>query len=351
MHSKISITTLVGGGITSLQGLRCYGVLAIFLSHCSTLKIGHLGGLGVSFFILITGYLTAAKYFDSGVSSHKALIIKRLKKYYPLHILTLIAALILSFRASWTFRRFITLILNASLLHSYVPVSNVYFSFNGVSWYLSLTMFFALITPLMLKILHEIERRKFLIQSALILFVFQFLWCSLSMAAPEKFQHWIVYVSPFVRSIDFLIGGMIFLFMRQNRLKSQHRINLMFMSAAMIEIIFVILRRNMTGNFISELFSVSAWTIPNVIIILCVLFNEGRNSFINKIFTNRLAVYIGNISFEFFMIHTLTLNITEKLFRKFLGMDASLTVYACALILTVLFAHVCNKILHRLVKT
>ena len=349
MRSKFSNYTLVGGGIISLQGLRCYGVLAIFLSHCGTLRIGHLGGLGVSFFILITGYLTAAKYFDSGISSHKGLIIKRLRKYYPLHIITLIASLILSFRAEWTLRRFITLIINASLIQSYVPVSNVYFSFNAVSWYLSLTMFFALVTPLMLRILHVIHERKILIRTAVILFVFQFIWCALSMTAPEKFQHWIVYVSPFVRSIDFLIGGMIFLFMREDRFKSHHRIiSFMFLSASMIEIILVILRRNLTGNFIGELFSVSAWTILNVIIIFCVLFNEGRDSFINKIFTNKPAVYIGNVSFEFFMIHGLVKDLTGRIFHKLFGMNESVIVYACAMILTILFAHICNKILQRL---
>lgn len=349
MHSKISINTLEGGGITSLQGLRCYGVLAIFLSHCGTFRIGYLGGLGVSFFILITGYLTAAKYFDSGVTSYKSLVIKRLKKYYPLHILTLIAALILSFRAEWTLRRFVTLILNASLLQSYVPFSGVYFSFNAVSWYLSLTIFFALITPLMLRILHEIERRKFLIQSALILFAFQFIWCAFSMISPEKFQHWLVYVSPFVRSVDFLLGGMLFIFIRHSGDYAER--NSLFVSALAYEIILIIIRRRLVdGNFISELFSVGAWTIPNMIIIFCVLLNEGKDSFINKIFSDRFAVYIGNISFEFFMLHGLALSITGKIFHKFLGIDPSLIVYVCALILTVLFAHVCNKILHRLTK-
>lgn len=58
-------------------------------------------------------------------------------------------------------------------------------------------------------------------------------------------------------------------------------------------------------------------------------------------------LYIGNVSFEFFMLHVLVLDFTRRLLHK-AGIDEELIVYVCVLILSVLFAHVCNKILQRL---
>ena len=338
-----------GVKLLTLQGLRAYGVLAIFISHCGYFRLGLLGGLGVSYFILISGYLAAVKYYDPGITSHKQLIIKRLKKYYPLHIAALIFSLILDFRASWTARKAITLLLNVSLLQSYLPVSNIYFSFNAVSWYLSLTMFFALITPAVLCLLKKIERRKFVFQTALIFFLFQFIWCAFSMIMPGKFHHWLVYISPFIRSIDFLIGGLIFLFIRTSGFKAQDRmkVNLLFVSVVIYEIIFSLISRNVKANFFWELFSVSMWTLPNVILICCILFNEKRESLINKIFTNKFAVYIGNISFEFFMLHTLALQVSGIIFRKLFNESYTFAIYAAALGITIIAAHICHEFARR----
>ena len=266
-----------------------------------------------------------------------------------MHIASLICFLILDYQASWTTRKAVTLIINISLLQSYLPVSNIYFSFNAVSWYLSLTMFFALITPYVLKIMKQIERRKLVLQTALILFIFQFIWCTFSMFVPGKFQHWLVYISPFIRSIDFLAGGLIFLFIRNSDFKAQYRIkvniNFLFVLMIIYEIIFILISRNLKANFFRELFSVSMWTLPNVILIFCIVFNEGQGSLINKIFTNRAAVYIGNISFEFFMLHTLALNVTGKVFRRLFHDSYTFLIYIAALCVTIIAAHICHKII------
>ena len=339
MGSKLRIITQRGGGLKCLQGLRGYGVLAIFVSHCPDLKIGS-GGLGVQYFILMSGFLAAMKYYDSGVSG---LFRKRLRTYYPMHIFTLICSLILGYKSSWNVKKVIKLGLNASLLQSYIPVSSVYFSFNAVSWYLSLTLFFAMITPAALRLLHKVKRENFVIIG---LCLIQFLWLGLALMMPAKFQHWLVYVSPFVRSIDFFIGGLIFLSIRNSGI--DERINYLFVPVVIYEIFFVVISRTMNTNFPREFFSVSAWTIPNIILLACILLNEGRDNFINKIFTNKFIVYIGNISFEFFILHTLVLRVTGWLFKKMFVESHTFSVYAAALILTIITAHISHQIQARL---
>lgn len=279
----------------------------------------------------MSGYLSALKYYDSGIASHKQLVMKRLKTYYPIHIMTLLCNLVLTFRASWSIKKFITLILNIFLLQSYMPVSEIYFSFNAVSWYLSLTMFFALITPAALKFIHDTEKHNSVIKSIIFLCMFQFIWCALAVMMPKRIQHWLVYVSPFVRSIDFVLGGLLFVFLRSHKVS-----NKCFLPSVIAEIVLLIVSRKTGGEF----FSACAWTILNLIIMACILENENASSFISKIFTNKLAVYIGNISLEFFMLHTLVLSVTGRIFSRF--------VYISALILTVLSAGICSKIMHKL---
>lgn len=275
-RQSITISKTLGGGLKCLQGLRCYSVLAVFFSHCPDFRLSWLGALGVSFFILMSGYLAAYKYYDSGVSSQKWLVLKRLRTYYPIHIFTLICNIILSFRASWTADRFIILILNALLLQSYVPVYRVYFSFNAVSWYLSLTMFFTLITPAALKILHTIERRSIILKSTVTLCTFQFIWYFFIVKMPAA-NHWLAYVSPFIRSVDFMLGGLVFLLFRHDKINN--RTNYIFLPALILEFALLILSRKHD----SEFFSACAWTIPNMIIMICALLNENTNSIIKVI--------------------------------------------------------------------
>ncbi len=284
------------------------------------------------------------KYYDSGVSG---LFRKRLRTYYPMHIFTLICSLILVFLGhhnSWNVKRFITLALNASLLQAYVPVGGVYFSFNAVSWYLSLTLFFAIITSAALRLLHRIKRENFVIIG---LCLIQFLWLRFTLMMPEKFQHWLVYVSPFVRSIDFFIGCLIFLSIRNSGV--DERINYLFVPVVIYEIFSVVIAGTMNTNFSREFFSVSAWTIPNIILLTCILLNEGRDSLINKIFANKFVVYIGNISFEFFILHTLVLRVTGKLAEICLNENYTFSVYAVALCVTIIVAHVFHKINRKVV--
>ena len=122
------------------------------------------------------------------------------------------------------------------------------------------------------------------------------------------------------------------------------RINSLFVPVVLCELIFALVSRKISSSLAREFFSVSAWTIPNVILLLCILFNEGRNTLINKIFTNKLIVYIGNISFEFFMLHTLALNATGRILRKVFHGEFTFSSYVVALCVTIIAAHVCHKV-------
>ena len=142
--------------IRSFQILRAAAATMIFLSHCVP-GLGWWGGTGVSLFIALSGFLAVMKYKDIKVNSVQ-LYKARWKQFYKLHIITLIASIVLpayissiNISQEW----FKTLFLNLSLTQTLFPNSGIYFSFNAVSWYLSLTLMFALLTPVSIKLYHR----------------------------------------------------------------------------------------------------------------------------------------------------------------------------------------------------
>ena len=99
----------------------------------------------VSFFIIISGFLNGVKYCNRynkvKIKDIKDLILRRNQRTYKLHIVMLLICIpltgvfvinsienIIKWGAKF--------VLNAFLLQGYVNKSSIYFSFNGVSWFL-----------------------------------------------------------------------------------------------------------------------------------------------------------------------------------------------------------------------
>lgn len=94
--------------ILSFQGLRGLGILLIFLFHCGYIQnryggniFGWAGALGVSIFIFLSGYLAVRNIHTTEQISAKEIVVmtvRKMKKFYPLHLFTLLAALPFSIR-------------------------------------------------------------------------------------------------------------------------------------------------------------------------------------------------------------------------------------------------------------
>ena len=107
--------------------------MLIFLHHCADFDAG--GDSGVCFFIMLSGFVLCAGYqhrIELSQVSLRGFMNKRLSKVYPLHIMTLIAAIILQRGIASTTMIAIWLS-NLLLLQSWIPVKQAYFSGSGVS--------------------------------------------------------------------------------------------------------------------------------------------------------------------------------------------------------------------------
>lgn len=205
--------------IMSLQTIRALAFLAIFSSHC---EITRLGTFGVSVFLILSGFVMRYTYNEKALDlSLKGCFwfsIKKVSKLYPLHLIMMClagAVTIKSLFDDFSIEKIRLCIcqffLNVTLLQAWVPMEKIYFSLNGVAWYLSVCLFLYMIFPIVLKKMKKIHSCRQALIIAVVIYFLQIIIgkCSQSLSAllifPREFTNWVTYIFPMFRLGDFVI--------------------------------------------------------------------------------------------------------------------------------------------------
>ncbi len=189
--------------IKSLTSLRGIFILFIFFHHCLNLYPGG-GTMAVSFFFVLGGFSMTIGYKDKVLKSYfsyKDYLSRRCIKFYPLHWLCLLAVMPL-FILSFKTQQIPVFFANAALLQSWIPIQEVYISFNWVSWYLADTMFFAVMFPLLFKLIATTGYSGRTVIAVLLATIYTFVVILL----PIENYRAILYISPYMRLFDFILG-------------------------------------------------------------------------------------------------------------------------------------------------
>lgn len=199
--------------IETLQGCRFVFMVLIFFHHFTWNGTGAFdfgGECGVSFFFMLSGFVLSVAYgdaVDGGTFGHRRFVVRQLTKFYPLHLLTLLAVLLLDARVpdaaptDWT-----KVFLCAALLQSWLPTNDINFACNGVSWFLSDMMFFYILFPFLHSWLAHAPRRRLLLSFGAVAVAYS----ALCLAVSPDGVNSILYVLPPVRLIDFAIGVLLY---------------------------------------------------------------------------------------------------------------------------------------------
>ena len=206
-------------GISALRGIF---IMMIVLHHLNLYDGG--GTLGVAFFFMLGGFVLSLGYYDrvsAADFSYGAFVRRRCAKFLPLHWLCLLAEMPLALAPVLTGGADIKTVLvpllpNAMLLQSLIPIKAVYFSFNAVSWYLSDTLLFAFAFPFIVKCLERLDGKGRLVALSIILVAYSVLVYFL----PVQHRHAILYISPLVRVVDFVLG--IYLYLLYREISARH---------------------------------------------------------------------------------------------------------------------------------
>jgi peptidoglycan/LPS O-acetylase OafA/YrhL len=312
------------GHIKPLTSLRFVFAFWVFLSHVdhyinsTTLDLPWIdvlssifseGYLGVTFFFILSGFVLALSYqskFELGLVDAKEFWIGRFKRIFPLHLLTLIIAVpfvILGVETiSKAFIQVFNFFINTLMIQSFVPVKGVYFGYNSPAWSISNEMFFYLLTPFLLKIT---TKGNSLFYCLLILTI---VYIMTGYVLPEGYHHALLYINPVFRLSDFLVGIIVFRFWIKRGSSKDKRISFALETLSLLLFAFVFFLCRDWPQFLR--YSLIYW-LPMGLIIYVVSSSAGP---LVEILSYRPLVYLGKVSFSFYLIHLSVIKYTELLY-------------------------------------
>lgn len=189
--------------IASLQSWRFIFALMIFFHHLDGLFMQG-GACGVSFFMVLSGFVMSLGYYDKvqrSEFSFRIFIQKRLFRLYPLHLLCMVGVVLLHCK-SLSLGFLATLVPQAVLLHSWIPYQEIYFAGNALSWCLADMIFFYLMFPYIVRYIEHHTRKVLVFMVVVMLGVYALLLVFL----PETWCHPVLYINPLLRLYDFVLG-------------------------------------------------------------------------------------------------------------------------------------------------
>ena len=292
--------------IKELTSLRFILILVIFFHHALPSYPGG-GDMGVACFFVLSGFCYVLGYGRKVLASdfsYGNFIKGRFVKFYPLHWITLLLAIPLSLYAALGWKNMLVFGANFLLVQSWIPISTVYYSYNGVSWFLSDMIFLVAAFPFVFRWLSSGNKRRVYLLFAGIAY------CCLCIVTPEVHRNTILYVNPLVRLCDFTVGilaGMWYQRLVENKaavaLVQRHK-SLTAIVSLLSFLILVLL-----SVFVPAEYTLMAWIFWPAIVILLLSVSLNTGGLLATPILHRL----GTISFPFYMIHQLVIRYFSKL--------------------------------------
>lgn len=295
--------------IKSLTSLRGIFILFIFFHHCLDLYTGG-GTMAVSFFFVLGGFGLTLGYKNRVIASdfsYKQYLTKRIIKFYPLHWICLLASLPFAL-LSFSFIQIPVFAINASLLQTWIPIKGVYFSYNAVSWYLANTMFFAAVFPFLLKwIVGATTKGRALIAIGIVV-----TYTLVAILIPKELHHAILYISPYMRLTDFVLG--VFLALGFLRLKEQS-IDFLKNSILTQSLVFVMIALLVVESCVLSddvvLFAPVYWPFVAILILTASLSEVIGGQ---KLLSNKYMQRLGELSFTIFLDSSISVEVFKCVF-------------------------------------
>ena len=329
--------------IKELTSLRYILILVIFFHHALPSYPGG-GDMGVACFFVLSGFCYALGYGSKVTSAqfnYRSFVKSRLVKFYPLHWITLLLAIPISIYAALGWKNILVLGANAILVQSWIPISTVYYSYNGVSWFLSDMVFLVMAFPFLFRWLDSRNKRTICLVMAGIAY------CFICIVTPGPHRNTVLYVHPIVRLCDFMVGilaGMWYLHLSVNKPVDdfvQHHKAFTAMVSWLSMLILVAL-----SVFVPAQYTLMAWIFWPAIVILLLSVSLNRGGLLANPFLHRL----GTISFPFYMIHQLVIRYLDLASGKadiHVPLAATVTI---SLLLSILLSFLLDKTVLRRLK-
>jgi peptidoglycan/LPS O-acetylase OafA/YrhL len=335
--------------LPSLTGLRFIAAFMVFAFHSvmygdlfssagttKTLGVVASGGgmTGVSFFFVLSGFVLAwsARSSDTVTRFYR----RRLVKIFPNHLVTAIAAFLLLIWLSGAVVNY-TWAFNLLLVHAWFPNLTELYSGNVVSWSLSCELLFYLSFPLLHHVIKRIRPERLWAWAGVVV-VAIFLVPTLADALPQVhaiagsqvqpvvdltlWQQWFIATFPPVRMLEFVFGIIVARIVITGR-----KVPLSFGGAVALMV---------AAYFLTALFPGPYRVAATMVVPLGLVIAAGAKADADNKggwISSRLMVWLGNVSFAFYMVHWLVIDYV----RRWLGATTSWSTVGGLAVLALLF--------------
>lgn len=308
--------------IESVQVIRAIAFILIFLSHVELISTGPIG---VSVFLVISGFCMTYAYLDRPEKTPRPSLVnnfkfawEKAKKLYPLHLVTLLFVSFVIFGGLFLHKASVREIVeqgayfvaNSLLLQSWIPWRDGYFSFNAVSWYLSTTVFSYFLFPWVFQEIQSKDKKRIARLAGFTLGLMVAVAIILGMGGwTKEIIKWVVYICPLYRAGDFILGliaGYVFLTWERDWSNGIYSV---------LEIIVIILMAIKVTIYCSGAVNAANWTLTLFWLptsIICVFLFALKMGAVSKVLSrSKVLIWIGNISGEAFLIHQICIKAAE----------------------------------------
>jgi len=300
----VRVSTGARTDLKPLTSLRFLAAFLVFVSHTNpVLERDLLGHAGVGFFFVLSGFILTYTYqhafigrFD--LSKMRSFWVARVARIYPVHLVTLAIAVWLIVSPGLNVWK---ILVNALLLQSWFPNHYTYYGLNSVSWSISDEAFFYVLFPFVAWLIFRprLSSTHLLLVAAVL--------CGTVIAGIAAFaiasDEWLLYIFPPTRFIDFLAGMLLgAAFVRRTM---PTRPNARHATLLEVGLLVAIPLAIVWSPHLPPSIRYTAWLIPFWGALVYVFAHQAGA--ISALLSHRLMIYLGEISFSFYMIHQLVI--------------------------------------------
>ncbi|GAA1756276.1 acyltransferase [Luedemannella helvata] len=297
--------------LPSLTGMRWAAALLVFGEHIleqylaphfavsQTVESGSwrllkfAGAWGVTFFFMLSGFVLAwsARRNDTKL----AFVRRRLAKIYPNHLVTMLGAVALALAVGIT----VTpgqLLAHLTLTQVWLPDSHVLFALNGLSWSLCAELFFYLCFPFILPRLLRLSTRQLRIAVVALPAIVIAYQVAIMAVEHGGLRSWLTYFWPPPRLLEFVLGMVLALLVKRGQWRGPGlRTAMTALCAAML-----------VGMFLPDpLGRAPAVIVPVMLLLPAAALADVSGA--RTLWSRRWMVYLGELSFAFYMVHLLVI--------------------------------------------
>jgi peptidoglycan/LPS O-acetylase OafA/YrhL len=210
------VTTVPGGRLPSLLGLRFAAALAVFSFHIYAQNVIAEAGEGavaqrfaghaaawLAFFFILSGFVLT--WSAKPGRTARSIWRRRMMRIFPNHVvmwLVVAFGIVLIGQATLSVATFTP---GLVLLQAWVPRPDVYFALNTPAWSLSCEVAFYVALPLLLRLVGRIPQGR-LGAAAVALVLGTVAVSLLALALPSDVRDWFVWIFPGSRLLEFVLG-------------------------------------------------------------------------------------------------------------------------------------------------